>query len=233
MTDLAKTLGAGRLVAHFQPIVDMETRLPVGAESLARWQRPDGTVVAPNEFLPLIEDAGAMSALTAEMLCLALDGVRAWRRAGRSCFVSLNVTAEDLQRRAFFREVRSALERRGLDETALALELSERSALEDEAQVRGTLAKLRECGVRIGLDDFGTGYSSLERLADLPLTGVKIDKTFVGSMTADGPSPWVAVPRGKVATWRPPLLFGEPGCPGRGLDPVRVVTQAACFSGWS
>ena len=186
-TEIARACGAGALEAHFQPIVDIPTRLPVGVESLARWRRTDGTIVAPADFIPALEHAGKMRALTESMMGLSLDAVGEWREAGHECYVSVNVTAEDLVDADFAADIARELIARDIPPTALVVEITEQSLVGDPTQAVETLDSLQQAGVKIGLDDFGTGFSSLTHLVDLPVDAVKVDQRFVGAMTTSAP----------------------------------------------
>ena len=180
---LASIRGPGALEAHFQPIVDFTTRVPMGAEGLARWRRPDGTLLQPAEFISEIERAGSMRPLTQAMLGLALDAVKEWRQQGHRCYVAVNITADDLLDPQFVTEVAEEVLARDIPPVALAVEISERFIVGDPTQAIATVAGLRERGVTIALDDFGTGYSSLSHLIDLPVDAVKVDRRFVAAMT--------------------------------------------------
>ena len=181
--ELARVCGPGTLEAHFQPIIDFTTRVPMGAEGLARWRRPDGALMQPAEFIPAIETAGANRSLTRAMLGLALDAVKDWRENGHPCYVAVNITGDDLLDPRFVGEVAEELLARDIAPSALCVEISERFIVGDPAQAVATIGGLREGGIRIGLDDFGTGYSSLSHLIDLAVDAVKVDRRFVAAMT--------------------------------------------------
>lgn len=180
---IAEICGTGRLEAHFQPIVNLDDGAVAGVECLARWRRADGRLVAPAAFMPTLEMAGDTRALTGHMIGLALDGARRWWAAGQCAWVSVNTAADDLLDPQLAANVADQLASRGLPPNALALEVTERQTIDEPERAIRTLRKLRAAGVRIGLDDFGTGLSSLERLVELPLDAVKIDRAFVVRMT--------------------------------------------------
>jgi diguanylate cyclase (GGDEF)-like protein/PAS domain S-box-containing protein len=195
--DLREAVDRGDFVAHFQPIVELSTNRVVGVEALARWNHPIRGLVAPDEFIPLAEETGLIIPIGASILRQACEAAQRWRaalgsRAPQS--VSVNLSPRQLQDRGLIDEVTSALARTGLPAACLILEITETVLLEETEPVDATLRALKALGVRIALDDFGTGYSSLSYLDRFPVDVVKIDKSFIDSLTAGGapPSPLVS-----------------------------------------
>jgi diguanylate cyclase (GGDEF)-like protein len=183
--ELAAALEGDVLEVHYQPQANAGSRRIEGLEALVRWRRSDGTLVPPSDFVPAAEQAGLARALTRTVLAAALDQLRAWRDAGRDLHVAVNTMASDVLDEAFPDEVADALAARGLPPESLVLELTETSLLRDPARVAEVLGRLRRYGVGLSLDDFGTGYSSLTRLKSLPVTEVKVDRSFVARMCED------------------------------------------------
>jgi diguanylate cyclase len=179
---LAVALETGQIEAHFQPIVATSSRQIVGAEALARWRRPDGTLTPPSEFLAAIELAGLSRALTRRMLELGLREACAWRASGLNTYVSVNATVADLLDYDFADDVADALEAHGVPSVGLVIEVTESSVVADPERAGRVLSRLHEHGVRIALDDFGTGYSSFTHLRELPVDMVKIDRSFVSNV---------------------------------------------------
>jgi EAL domain-containing protein (putative c-di-GMP-specific phosphodiesterase class I) len=126
-----------------------------------------------------------MPAITRHVLDLALDDQAEWERAGTAVPVQVNLTARDLLEPDFASTLAERLERRGAPGTVLGVEITENDLLEDPKQACGTVAALNDLGVNVALDDFGTGYSSLARLRDLPIDEVKVDRSFISTMTED------------------------------------------------
>jgi diguanylate cyclase (GGDEF)-like protein len=173
----------GQLVLHHQPKVSPADGRVVGVEVLVRWQHPDRGLLYPDAFIDLAESFGLMSALTHAVLDLALAQCRAWRDGGRQLGVAVNVSPSDLVDEGFPRAVAGLLDRHGLLATDLVLEVTEGLLMEDRARAASVLSRLRSMGVGIAIDDYGTGYSSLAYLAELPVTELKLDRSFVAAMT--------------------------------------------------
>jgi diguanylate cyclase (GGDEF)-like protein/PAS domain S-box-containing protein len=176
----------GEMCLHFQPIVDLasgEVRL---AEALVRWRRADRGMLSPGEWIPAIEGTDVMVELGDWVLEEALARCEHWSRAGLPSGVSVNVSGQELRDPGFAERVRAALARHpGADPSRLRLEVLESAALTDLAAVTRTMEDCAAHGVHFALDDFGTGYSSLAYLKRLPVTTIKIDRTFVADMLSD------------------------------------------------
>jgi EAL domain-containing protein (putative c-di-GMP-specific phosphodiesterase class I) len=176
-------LRAGEFTMHYQPIVDLTTGRTIGVEALARWDRPGVGLVAPGEFLPLIQRSGFAVEFGFETL---LEVMATWQRslrmavvgvAGPAGYVSVNIDAAQLADTGFEEFVRSALTRHGMNPHELVLELTEHAAI-DTAHAP-MLERLRARGIRIAIDDFGSGYSSLGQSTRLPVDILKLDRSFV------------------------------------------------------
>jgi diguanylate cyclase (GGDEF)-like protein len=169
-----------------QPVIDLATRQLCFAEALVRWQHPQQGLLAPQEWLGWIEDQPEIIRLGDWVLERALHHCSAWVRAGQCAAVSVNLSARELRDPGFAERIRSALARHpDLPASALRLEVLETAALEDLEQVARSVAHCRELGVSFALDDFGTGYSSLTYLRRLPISTIKIDRSFVARMLVD------------------------------------------------
>ena len=184
--ELRRALEHGELLLHFQPKVELQTDRISGVEALVRWEHPDHGVIPPAEFLPLAERTGLIVPLTSWVLNEALRQCREWADAGIDLPVAVNVNDRSLVDPRFPGHVRELLERWELDGDRLQLELTERSLIGDLRVATDVVERLHDLGVRISVDDFGTGYSSLSRLRDLPINELKIDRSFVTEMAADG-----------------------------------------------
>jgi diguanylate cyclase len=167
--------------AFFQPIVDLPGGELRGAEALIRWQHPDRGLLPPALFLAAAEQAGTIYGLDVWMMKEACREAAAWKeRLGDRPFeVSINVSAESLQRAEIVDNVASALSSSGVDPGVIVLEITESVLVRDIDHTIGTLEALKRLGVGIAIDDFGTGYSSLEHLRRFPVDVLKIDKAFV------------------------------------------------------
>jgi EAL domain-containing protein (putative c-di-GMP-specific phosphodiesterase class I) len=183
--ELASALENGEIEVVFQAMADTDTRAIRCAEALVRWRRPDGTLRPPAEFLEAAELAGLSRQLTRRVLTLALENLCEWRAAGHAMSVAVNTGVADLLDEGFPDEIEAALASRGLGGDALKIEVTESSILANPTAVGAVLERLRDLGVAIGLDDFGTGYSSLTHLRQLPVSRLKIDRSFVTHMCRD------------------------------------------------
>ena len=168
----------GQIELLYQPIVDLNTGEALAAEALVRWHHPARGALAPEEFLPVVEHAGLLPALTRWVLDSALGCAADWTRQGSEVPVAINVSPRTLLDRGFPGEVAAALSRHRVPAGRLTLEITETSVVSHLAVVDGVLDELRDLGVRLALDDFGTGWSSLSHLARLPVHEVKIAATF-------------------------------------------------------
>jgi diguanylate cyclase (GGDEF)-like protein len=164
----------------YQPVVDVRTGRVDGAEALLRWTGPVLGDVAPDEFIPVAEETGLITALGSWVLAQACEQVAAWRKTSPWVRVSVNVSARQLQKGDFVQEVQAALHRNSLPGQALDIEITERIVV-CAAETAPVLEALRALGVTISVDDFGTGYSSLSQLHDLPLDRIKVDRSFVAA----------------------------------------------------
>jgi diguanylate cyclase (GGDEF)-like protein len=182
---LRRALEADELLLHYQPKADVATGRVVGLEALVRWQHPQLGLVMPGEFLPMAERSGLVTPMTSWLLDAALGRVAGWRARGWDLSIAVNITVKDLVSDGFVGRVRDALDRHGLPPSVLQLELTEGSLFAESAPARAALKHLRELGVSLSLDDFGTGWSSLGQLRKLPVSEIKVDRSFVSRMADD------------------------------------------------
>jgi diguanylate cyclase len=185
--EVRQALDDGSIVALFQPKVEVDSGRIVGAEALARWNHPERGVVLPGAFLSLVDKAGLMPLLTTRILTLAVEQGAAWNRAGNPIDVAVNIDIRALLDPTFPAGVEAILQQAGLPGELLTLEITETSLMSDPGQARDVADELAALGVRLSIDDFGTGYSSLGHLTQLPLSELKIDRSFVHRM-AESPT---------------------------------------------
>jgi diguanylate cyclase (GGDEF)-like protein len=183
--ELATALSGEAIEVHYQPKAEAQTRRIVGVEALARWRRADGRLSPPSEFVGPAEHAGLARALTRRVVEVALAQARQWHEAGYALQMSVNTTVADLLDASFPDEIAAALERHAVPAHALILEVTESSVLADPERISSVMRRLRQLGVELSLDDFGTGYSSLAHLKALPVSELKIDRSFVSRMRDD------------------------------------------------
>jgi diguanylate cyclase (GGDEF)-like protein len=192
VTALREALDKGHLELHYQPKVSLADGTIVGTEALVRWRDPERGLVPPDLFVPLAERTGLVERITKFVLGAALAQVADWWARGLHVPVAVNVSMRDLQQPDLADLVARELDRRGLPPSALVLEVTESVLVQDPGQAVATLRELAELGVSSSLDDFGPGYSSLVMLQQLPVTEVKIDRSFVhGLDTHAGNAPMV------------------------------------------
>ena len=160
----------------FQPIIDVRNQATIGFEALARWSSPLVGVVSPAQFIPVAERAGIVSSITRPLLKKALESAASWSDEIR---LSFNLSAHDLNSAEGVLAIVGIIQGSAFDARRLDLEMTETAFTHDFEQVRRSIEILRLLGCGISLDDFGTGYSSLSRLHSLPLTKIKIDRSFV------------------------------------------------------
>ncbi|SEP17926.1 putative bifunctional diguanylate cyclase/phosphodiesterase [Trujillonella endophytica] len=183
--ELHLALAAGQLVLHHQPQVRVSTREVVGVEALVRWQHPQRGLIGPAEFLATAEAHGLMGALTDQVLAAAVEQLALWRSQGLALRMSVNLSASNLLDAGLPARVAALLEAHAVPAEDLTLEVTETVLLSDTARSRAVVADLRALGVGISIDDFGTGYCSLAYLRELPVTELKLDRSFTADLVSD------------------------------------------------
>ena len=183
--EMRRAIETDELVLHYQPICDARNGQAVGMEALVRWQHPERGLLMPGDFLDLAQRAGTMRELTLWVLRKAVVQARAWHDADMPVRVSVNLSPRDLLHQGFPDDVSEILEAAGLPAGALTLEITEDTIMADPTRGMKVLCDLAELGVGLALDDFGTGWSSLAHLRRMPVEELKIDRSFVGTMTED------------------------------------------------
>ncbi|MEE4540779.1 EAL domain-containing protein [Streptomyces sp. V4-01] len=182
--DLRRALETGDVELHYQPKVRFDGRV-AGMEALVRWNHPERGRVNPDEFITMAETSGLMPQLTEYVLETALAQIARWRAMGLDVPVAVNVSPRDVHTPGFAGAVAARLARHRVPPGALQLEITEHVLLEDPQRAADTLNGLTGHGVKMSLDDFGTGYSSLVHLRKLPVSELKIDRSFVARLVVD------------------------------------------------
>lgn len=188
-SDLRHALDHGELEVFYQPIVGIHDASPAGAEALIRWHHPRRGLTLPMEFVDIAESTGLIIQLGTWVLNEACRQTQAWRQAGDvddAFYISVNLSARQLAEPTLVDDVTQALLASGLPPSALVLEITESAIIIDFDAGLARLQSLKDLGVRLALDDYGTGYSSLNRLGELPVDIVKIDKSFIDRLTLKG-----------------------------------------------
>jgi diguanylate cyclase (GGDEF)-like protein len=173
------------LLLHYQPKFDLATGEVDSVEALVRWDHPTRGLLEPAEFLGTAAETGLMPALTRWVLDSALRECARWSEGGRRLPVAVNVDVRSLLDDSFADEVALALTRAGIEPELLALEITEGTIMTEPDALAGVAIRLRELGVNLALDDFGSGFSSLSYLQRLPISELKIDRSFIAPLAED------------------------------------------------
>lgn len=177
--DLGAAIAAGGIHLVYQPIVDLRANRIVGCEALARWTHTELGVIPPSTFIPIAEESGMISDLTRHVLDTATRDCRAWPG---DVSVAINVSARDFRAVDLEGMIDRALARSQLPANRLEIEVTETAVIEERDAATAALLAVYKRGIGVALDDFGTGYSSLSYLQALPLTKLKIDRSFVADI---------------------------------------------------
>lgn len=180
--DLRRAVDDDALELNFQPKIDLPRKRVEGVECLLRWRHPRLGLVFPDLFIPLAEQTGMIAALTTWVLNTALRHSAQWQKLGWDLSVSVNISALTLHNPGFPRSVEASLAKWNVSPSRLILEITETAIISDAARATETLNRLKSMGVCISIDDFGTGYTSIGYLRRLPISELKIDKSFVMNM---------------------------------------------------
>jgi len=183
---LRKAVESGEFTIWYQPIMDLRTLKPTGAEALVRWAHPERGLVSPGEFISLCEECGLIVPLGEWILRSVCTQARTWEEAGLGPIgISVNLSARQLRHDGIVDTVRKTLQDTGLKPRYLTLELTESMLMEPTGVVGRTIRELAGLGISLAIDDFGTGYSSLSYLKNFPVSTLKIDRSFIANVTSD------------------------------------------------
>jgi diguanylate cyclase (GGDEF)-like protein len=183
--EFRRAIDTGELSLHYQPKIEMSNGRVTGVEALARWQHPERGMIPPDEFVSLAEHTGLIKALSAHVLDKALSQQKQWAATGLDVDVAVNLSVKNLLDEALPDDVADLLSKWSVPASSLTLEITESSIMADPPRTAEVLSRLSRMGVTISVDDFGTGYSSLSYLKQLPVSEIKIDRSFVKDMITD------------------------------------------------
>jgi len=184
-SDLRQVINEKLLTVYFQPKIDIFSNEIVGAEALVRWIHKERGFIPPDEFIPLSEQMGLISTLTECVIDVSLRNCLLWHQRGFFISVSINISAHSLQDKNFPTLIINKIRKYKLAPKYCKLELTESAFMKDPYQAKMILNEIRDYGIDISIDDFGTGYSSLAYLKQLPVSEIKIDRSFVLEMDED------------------------------------------------
>lgn len=185
MTALRHAIVREQFFLTFQPKIDLLKGRVTGAEVLLRWQHPDHGVIPPDQFIPVAERTGLIIPLTLWVLQQSLIQCRQWNEMGLDISVAVNLTMWNLEAQELPEQIEALLHDTGVSPKHLELEITETSIMNDPQRVIRTLNQIRQLGAHFAIDDFGTGYSSFTYLTKLPVSCIKIDKSFVQTIETD------------------------------------------------
>ena len=196
--ELNKAVRSREFSLHYQPVFDVRAGRVVAAEGLLRWNRNGHRLASANEFVPMLEESGAIRTVGTWALAAACREIKQWRADKLPISrVSVNVSVQQIEDEGFVDTVRRTLYETGVEPSCLELEVTESAVMQDIDRARIVLSTIKSWGVRIAMDDFGTGQSSLSYLYRLPIDTVKIDRSFVVDL--DRSTQCRAVTRGIIA----------------------------------
>ena len=183
---LQRAIEKDEFILHYQPQVNVQSRVVVGAEALIRWQDPEAGLLGPASFIPLAEKTGLILPLGKWVMRAACAQAERWRQAGHSgCRIAINLSPRQLQDESLIPGLEEVISETGINPRCVELELTESSIIEDRTAATEILQRIRKMGIRIAIDDFGTGYSSLGYLRNLPIDTIKLDRCFLQNATDD------------------------------------------------
>ncbi len=184
--DLTKALDNHELVLYYQPKINLENGRVMGMEALIRWIKPDGTIIPPSDFIPVAESSLLITNISRFVLHEACRQNKEWQDMGLDpVTVSINLSAIDFYQTNVTESIHEALSATGLDPQWLDVELTESLALRDIDHAVSQMKEIKELGVKLSMDDFGTGYSSLSYIQILPITILKLDRSFIMYLEED------------------------------------------------
>jgi EAL domain-containing protein (putative c-di-GMP-specific phosphodiesterase class I) len=185
LSELRSAVEHGELRLYYQPKVTLATSAVAAAESLLRWVHPTRGMVSPGMFIPFAEHTGYIKVLTRWVLEEAVRQCAAWHQQGLRIQISVNISARDLMSRDLPDYISELLQRFDVPASSLCLEITESGFMEDPAHALRVLERLSAVGLELSIDDYGTGYSSLSYLMQLPVSELKIDRSFVCTMNGN------------------------------------------------
>ncbi len=185
-TRLRHALERKEFQLYYQPIFNLNDKIPIGVEALIRWHDPERGLIMPDDFIPLAEETGLIVEISDWVIHSACKQVSAWQKSGLyKLKLAVNVSAQHFSHDRLYASTVKSLQESGLNAQQLELEITERMFLNITDDVKNALDKLTQKGINLSIDDFGTGYSSLSYLKQLPIDTLKIDRSFITGIPDD------------------------------------------------
>ncbi|MGB1238923.1 MAG: EAL domain-containing protein, partial [Pseudomonadales bacterium] len=185
INDFKNAVAQDQLELHYQPKMDLTSRKITHAEALVRWRHPQLGMIPPDNFIPIAEQTGQINELTRWVINTAVAQHNTWLEIGLDINIAVNISAEDLGDPDFFNYVCNATREAGVAPQKITLEVTESAVVDDPESAIKLLQKFKDLGFYLSIDDYGTGYSSLAQLKHLPVSELKIDKSFVQRLQED------------------------------------------------
>jgi diguanylate cyclase (GGDEF)-like protein/PAS domain S-box-containing protein len=184
--ELRRALERREFSLAYQPKIDLTSGQPCGAEALLRWRHPERGLIAPVEFIPVLEETGLIVPVGEWVLRRACEDLKGWLGSGAPAMpVAVNLSARQFRQHDLEERIRSIVYGAGIDPSLIELEITESQLMQDPDHAIRVMRALREAGMRIAIDDFGTGYSSLAYLTRFPVSALKVDRSFVARVNED------------------------------------------------
>jgi EAL domain-containing protein (putative c-di-GMP-specific phosphodiesterase class I) len=183
--DLRNAIGNNQLKLYYQPILNIKTNSLEAFEALVRWEHPKYGIITPDNFIKLAEEGGFMAKVGKWILQQSCKQIKFMQDAGIKIKIAVNISSKQLTQNHLERTIKDIIKESGIDPALLELEVTESFLMENINQVEQVLINLKKIGINTAIDDFGTGYSSLGRLKKLPISKLKIDKSFIDDIPAD------------------------------------------------
>ena len=190
--DLKAACDKNEMLLYYQPIIDLQNMKIAGFEALMRWKHPEKGMISPGIFIPVAEETGLIVRLSRWALGVSCDASKTLLQAAdpqllgsNPLFISVNFSVKDFSNGCFFDHIQSTLRDKKTDPSQIHIEITESLLMEEPGAAKEVLEKCRAHGIKVSIDDFGTGYSSLGYLHNFPINTLKIDQSFIRSMTSE------------------------------------------------
>jgi EAL domain-containing protein (putative c-di-GMP-specific phosphodiesterase class I) len=183
--DLRSAISNNQLKLYYQPIMNTKNSSLEAFEALVRWEHPKYGIITPDNFIKLAEEGGFMSKVGKWILQQACKQIKFMQNEGVRAKIAVNISSKQLTQNHLEQTLKNIVKESGINPTLLELEVTEDFLMENIDQVQSVLSNLKEIGINTTIDDFGTGYSSLHHLKKLPITKLKIDKSFIDDIPTD------------------------------------------------